>query len=659
MLPVGRALQPGSNLHVDIEYIRGLLTRDSMARKAQRWRLLHTTEMQQMFERTKDWMYDNYTHDSPCYIVTRKDEFFDYPIDDERGIFDYDWSTVEERAIQSIEISFPLITALLLAFGGKIIAAGGAITRVLLIDIPEGTDDNDGCDIDLFFVDPEVQRSDLSDEHKRRRYNDLLVAAIAFLSNAWLERTERRGIVFVLRNNHVTTVYLSDIQLNLNIKYQFIHRVYPSLASVLGGFDLGPSMVAFDGHHIVATELGAWSALARTIIVDIGRRSTSFEYRLVKYAKFCHVLLPGLPANVEPSKAQQRKPIEEVQTLLTAHVIESALDMHTLSPKTDKLRVELCQLAYDNDYILNIDLYIESLQSNLPQPFVVEKFLKVAVFVVRLPAIEIQLPPRTHNSVEKSPQWNLRTPKNQQILYCTNPHLSESDYAYRDHYNELQILVASKRGNYSRRYIPNDYDNNPLWPPMIADDNLFKLVTGRLDGIVATTAIYFSSMHNHDDDSTQCVEGLGKARCDLDAPRVPKMSYLERIKFVLKQSLSNPIIVDWDTFSEYYRNSIDWARKRPIAERNLVLATERLSGIEWILQNAGRQWTSAINPIIADPRDWYGEHYCSFRIGNEAIETTLRLARLRSGNFFSEGRGKLPVDIFKIILQYSIFADSQ
>ena len=81
-------------------------------------------------------------------------------------------------------------------------------------------------------------------------------------------------------------------------KYQFIHRVYPNLGCVLGGFDIGPSMIAFDGKDYWATELGAFSYINQVLIVDPQRRSTTFSNRLRKYyERGFSLVFPGLPAS--------------------------------------------------------------------------------------------------------------------------------------------------------------------------------------------------------------------------------------------------------------------------------------------------------------------------------------------------------------------------
>jgi hypothetical protein len=65
--------------------------------------------------------------------------------------------------------------------------------------------------------------------------------------------------------------------------YQIIHRIYPTMDSIIGGFDLGVCQVLYDGKAILATPLGYYCISHRVNIFDTTRRSTSYEARLHKY----------------------------------------------------------------------------------------------------------------------------------------------------------------------------------------------------------------------------------------------------------------------------------------------------------------------------------------------------------------------------------------
>ena len=83
---------------------------------------------------------------------------------------------------------------------------------------------------------------------------------------------------------------------------------------------------------------------------------------------------------------------------------------------------------------------------------------------------------------------------------------------------------------------------------------------------------------------------------------------------------------------------------------NARICEENLKGIKFITENPGRQWTSSINPIMENPREFYKEHYVPFTIGlNPGVETTLRCMR-KFGSVWS----CLPKDIFNLILRTTV-----
>ena len=84
--------------------------------------------------------------------------------------------------------------------------------------------------------------------------------------------------------------------------------------------------------------------------------------------------------------------------------------------------------------------------------------------------------------------------------------------------------------------------------------------------------------------------------------------------------------------------------------RNEKICKENLIGIKWITENPGKQWTSSINPIFKDPRDWYGKYYSPVLVGiPPEVETCLRLIKLeRTKSVWTI----LPKDVFDLVLGY-------
>lgn len=85
-------------------------------------------------------------------------------------------------------------------------------------------------------------------------------------------------------------------------KFQIILRAYSTVSSILHGFDLPSSSVAFDGVRIYTTTLGAFAYVYRANLVLPENRSTTYESRLVKYFKRGYALiLPHLKSEkLEP-----------------------------------------------------------------------------------------------------------------------------------------------------------------------------------------------------------------------------------------------------------------------------------------------------------------------------------------------------------------------
>ncbi|CAN0459671.1 unnamed protein product, partial [Ectocarpus sp. 12 AP-2014] len=68
-------------------------------------------------------------------------------------------------------------------------------------------------------------------------------------------------------------------------KIQIVLRLYKTLAEVLHGFDVDACSVGFDGHTVWATNRAARAICKRYNLVDVSRRSPSYESRLFKYGK--------------------------------------------------------------------------------------------------------------------------------------------------------------------------------------------------------------------------------------------------------------------------------------------------------------------------------------------------------------------------------------
>lgn len=144
--------------------------------------------------------------------------------------------------------------------------AGGSVAGHILC--PESADDHDylcrKSDIDIFVCGYD------SIDKAEDRIKDFIE-----------ELASKGKISRVTRSEHAITLRLR--QQYGNIPVQIILRLYSSPSEVLHGFDLGSCMVGIWKGKVYTTRLGKFSFENRCNILNLPRRSTTYEKRLFKY----------------------------------------------------------------------------------------------------------------------------------------------------------------------------------------------------------------------------------------------------------------------------------------------------------------------------------------------------------------------------------------
>jgi hypothetical protein len=559
--------------HIDIPatipeaLIKALLFRDFVARRMKTWKLVTPQQWRYLYEVTsqlrRSRLYDyctkvavqtpfNPRQEIPTGTVSEPAHSFyvinraSMPPNREPQL----WDTAQKTAIRCLKASFTMLKPLLREFHGLLIAAGGAVAKSLA-GVGLGK-----SDVDLFFVDPDVE-DDRSDEEKTALQNYRLTQVIAFLSDQWLNfEGGPTAQVFILRNEHVVTVHLFSEE--FDSKYQFILRAYPSIGAVLGGFDIGPAMVAYTGWEIVATELGAWSALAQTLIVDISRRSTSFEHRISKYQDFCHLIFPGLSSTLAaPKSVKSRAAVvsELVQTIRmhsrqevcmcggpycrdpsTAEAkpdydafeaaVRSLADLHgfeiagsifdvarpLIGDKKETLGAVLTRQARQEGYFLAAEEFIKDARAN-GDDLGCDCISQIHP-ILKLPRLEInQHKPAFVVDVTR---WTVRPARDRSHL----------NYQLSDYYDEHNFRVCVQEES-SRQFVANDYQDSSVWILYTAGVNLNALLSNSPEYTVSVTVLQKSG-NNHEfvpgTYNHQVYEALQDCTVDVDNYPLPKDS---------------------------------------------------------------------------------------------------------------------------------------
>ena len=564
-----------TNIIVDhVEYptreeLVSLLNQDSFYRRNKKWPLLTDEEISCFYSNT---VYRNMGSRKPKdYLMFNVDSYLFRRWEAGQSPIINGKVTMEE---------YPLVNDLLQKFSGKLLAAGGAVFNAIHGRKTE-------TDIDFFFTGI-----------KEKELNKTLENVLTYLTYQWMNHGRKefhnheipKRYVYITRNQYVVTVYLGYsletfnplYSYNNEIKYQFILRSYPRPDMVLGGFDISACMVGYDGFSFLATPLGMWSACTKINIVDTTRRSTSYEYRLVKYNKYgCRIALPGL--------------------------------------------------SFDYSRVGIVPEYIMIEQ--------VRNLIKKLGYSFRSEA-------RFSKSIQKNPMLFVSTIRSRAQIHSWYSD-KEGDYVY--------IEKLSYKHDISEKALKkvSDYYDNDIWPTRIGECNMTRLRCNNTKAVVSVICIESTNesvIRNEIIKSFQepslgiDIEEYRRKVAFFQTPDGHKGSY-QHIKlfaeYTPKVKMDPTIIPDVEQVMI----------ERMLNKEKIIL--DELRGIKWETKNPTKQWTSSINPIVKDPRDWYGDQYIPVLTGiPEEVETQIRLFRLKNKSIKREFNWfqKLPKDMLKMII---------
>ena len=559
---------------IERDEIEKILTQDSHYRKQQKWPLL-TSEHFNLIKSHNNIDVLNMLN------VKLEHNWNDISLD----MYDFP---------KRINNKYPFVNIILDKYKGHLVACGGCIINTL-IDANHVNTGTKHSDLDLFFYNLSIDEA-----------NKMRISVISEIIDVWKTHSSYDVKIIIKRNEFVTSIYVFNDYGGIDVEYQLIHRIYPDISSIIGGFDIGCCMLAYDGSEIYATPLGAWSLQNRSIIVDTKRRSTSYEHRLVKYFKRgFRIIFPG--AN--------NKNINYKRIIGSSFESEEILKLKILN------LVKGCGYKIDNvANIMNECSKIQNIADN---------------------NIGLQ------NLIIENQYGNIR-------LRLSN-------------YNNNRVISERSLNKIS------DYHNDATMNfEHFIPANLTKLRLGNFKSVSSLIIFHDHSKNINDllindiNINDILINDINNPNLQLDEKSIEK--YIDKIEDIKSEHNGNK--PGWQTNDHFYRamkyfghfaneiikikdvNEYDYYRDIMITTMidNAKICEKKLVGIQWITNNPGRQWTSSINPIIADPREWYGEDYVPVKTGIPVdIESILRLIKLpRAQSYLSY----LPTEIFNLILFY-------
>lgn len=470
--------------------------------------------------------------------------------------------TRKHRGVTSEKIGeyFPGSEALIQKYHGKIAYAGGIFSSILCNNMPN--------DLDIFFYS-------CTEEEAREILDDCVATLLSMKPEKlrlWPGRKDRviRDITQTTRRIEkqklITSVVIDYTTVGdgfVTRKYQFIHRIYPSLNSIIGGFDLGSCMAVYNGTSVFATPLGAFSIRWRVLIVDTTRESPSFGFRIHKYWKRgYHVIFPGLRrfALSNPGRVQANKDrLMRVAGIAGMKIYASRSDYH----------------AYSSDAAAN-------------------RNKKVIVGPLKL------IVSKRCTAVSRG----TITPESRRVAsdYGNKDggfrNLKESNGAALRNNNEDAICITRRfNGAISREEalrVFREMQDNP------------KIESDIYDYRTRVTTYRYGNDYFVYNKGYNLIGRLGEY-------------HIKSCELYEWNGRWTP-----DPRCQLWKEVIMVMRTRMLA--NIIAWEKSLVGIKFITKSPGRQWTSSFNPMYNKPSDFYGKHHVPFYTGvPEEVETLLRL----------------------------------
>ena len=592
------------------------LSREYVRRKKQHWPLhVYTTslidlepdsesELKDMAELELRSELKDMAESTDCVLITNK---YCRPIE-----YNFDFFN-----------TFTYIQGLLDKYYGKLVVCGGFFSSDCLSSWA-------GPDVDIFFYDCTEDEA-----------NDILLGAIAYLAERFYADKEysfleRPNVVKIQveRKINVTNVVIIDTGrknrhdeelVDQYIKYQFIHRIYPTIGHILGGFDLPCCAIAYDGVNFLTTDLGKWTLDHQTIIVDISRRSTTFAARLKKYwDRGFNIILPGLNVNTEIIPTGEdllEKEAEEEKTLKDKkkQIIQFArqLGLKFIGSYGSGYDGSYCTKA--EDHIVPIDNAEHSCSGYRCRDIIVTK---------------------------SRPTWKPRDERSwkPELFRGSTPKKRASE-EYTMHYSDYGDWV----------YISGK---------IVGKLNTSCIINGKFEAVTDIIFCGQAGTLTEPFSSIKFISSLKKAIMD---PRPPCSIPISSIRFThtdytypfrvfgpyaneIGKNIYNTMVNQKLSVIQYDEPEITEAMRKTdeLLLRNLEKCVVRMTHMSWMTQDPQRQWTASVNPQVLTGKEFYGEKYTPFYvIIHPDVETLLRLANKHNIGVI----GSLPLDVLKFIIQ--------
>lgn len=150
----------------------------------------------------------------------------------------------------------------------NIVVAGGCINNCI----------NESVNIKKNISDTDIFLYGLTEEEGKNKIKDIINSVKSYCED------HLESKLHILKNKYVISLVPKKINKRC-YKIQIIIRLYKCIYEILAGFDIDSSAIAYNGVNVLLTPRSLNSFLTKLNVIDLTRRSPSYESRLYKYHK--------------------------------------------------------------------------------------------------------------------------------------------------------------------------------------------------------------------------------------------------------------------------------------------------------------------------------------------------------------------------------------
>jgi hypothetical protein len=394
--------------------------------------------------------------------------------------------------------------------------------------------------------------------------------AIQMIDNVMKTANHTLNFISIQKTKNAITIKTRDIDI------QFILRIYNTKSEILHGFDIGASAVGLDGTGLYFTTLSKFSHEFLVNVIDTSRRSTTYEYRLIKYMnKGFDILLPDLNEKLLINDCESIEPIM------------TAIDLQIMYKKQRRrVKKYIYDIKYSDEnrkkFLQNELIEVQNSMENTYNELRRARSLIDTFESITWPMFPLPIKSIVPSDILEDPTMIIHR-------MCRTDTVSDYKSSSGIYHNIFNIINK----NYNElSYYSKKIPKNGIYSTQSITDILNNSIQNFVKKLIKALFNSYIDMYNN-----FCTR--------------PKYNEITLFKYRL-------IIPDYESAINLARNGNIYSKEminllksnyQKVVNILMDFSSKEAPKINWVTKNQMTQLTSSFNPIIKDPKDWYGAYY--------------------------------------------------